>query len=538
MASFQRVVLTAVLALSLAQPARAMEAPTAGVGTVHMPISCSSTTAAEFDRGLALLHSFWYDRALSVFDGVIAREPQCRIAFWAAAMTFNHPLWSPPTKTDITEALEYVRRGRSAATANERERGLFDAVARLYGDGDLASIPARNAAYRDAMVALDARFPDDETQLFTALAIMGAAPSSRVEHERAAAIAEAVHARQPNHPGALHYLIHAYDTDGLYDRGLPAARAYAASAPAIPHALHMPSHIFNALGYWQESADSNAAAWKASADAVLANHEDGSERDFHTLQFGQYALLQMGRYAEARAQAIVALDQYAANLARIEREHLAGDQRDELLSLDFPASGMAASYMLESGDYALLSRLPAAPSSPMVDSIVHAARAFAAAAAHDEAAMQREAAHAGLALASPPAGRGNAWYTIVVGANETLAVIARAHGDAPAAAAALNEAMAAERAATKHWQPTFLAIPAHELAGRWALRDGNAASAAAYFRSSLALYPRRPMALYGLATALHGTENAAAGHTYAQQFLEMWSRADAGRAEVTLARGM
>ena len=541
MLKIRRALSALVLVAVCVQPARAVEAPKTGAGTVHMPISCPADVAADFDRGLALLHNFWYDRALIVFDGVIAKEPQCRIAYWGAAMTYNHPLWSPPTKTDLTAALKVVQRGRSARIANERERGLFDAVSALYGDGDVtpATIVARNGAYHAAMERLVTRYPDDEVQLFTALAILGDGSPSLAARERAASIAQAVHTHQPNHPGALHYLIHAYDTDGMYERGLPAARAYAASAPAVPHALHMPSHIFNALGYWQDSADSNLAAWNASVAAVVTNHEDPNMRDFHTLQFGQYALLQLGRYAEARKQAVDALDQYDANLARIAREHLtSGDAYQELRSLDFPAVGMTANYVLSSGDFTLVSRLPVDPSTPLVDAMARNIRTFAAAATHDEAALARANEHAQALLASVAADDKRSKYPILALAQEDLAIIARAHGDAAGASRALDAALTLERDAPKHWQPTYLGVPAHELAGRWALEDGRYTAAADNFRTAIGLFPRRSKAIYGLAVAMGRSGNSADAHKFAQAFLAMWEHADPGIPELAVAKNL
>ncbi|MDQ6943349.1 MAG: hypothetical protein M3169_12655, partial [Candidatus Eremiobacteraeota bacterium] len=228
-------------------------APEHGIGNVHMDISCGADANARFDRGLALLHNFWYERALTEFDATIKTHPDCAIAYWGAAMTYNHPLWSPPTGTDVKAALGYLQRVTSATTRNGRETKYVAAVTTLFGDGDPAKKDARDIAYRDAMRAILAVYPDDETKLFTSLAmqsVRGLTDAGRLE---AAALAEAVHQHQPQHPGALHYLIHAYDSDALAARGLPAARAYAASAPAVPHALHMPSHITLRLGLWDEA---------------------------------------------------------------------------------------------------------------------------------------------------------------------------------------------------------------------------------------------------------------------------------------------
>jgi tetratricopeptide (TPR) repeat protein len=508
--------------------------PEHGIGTVHMEISCGADASARFDRGLALLHNFWYERALSEFDAVIAKHPDCAIAYWGAAMTYNHPLWAPPTTTDVKNALAILARAQRATTRNDREAKYLAAVTTLYGDGDPAKKDARDAAYRDAMRAILAAYPDDETKLFTSLAIQsvrGLTDDGRLE---AAALAEAVHQHQPQHPGALHYLIHAYDTDTLAERGLPAARAYAASAPAVPHVLHMPSHIFLRLGLWDEARDSNLASWKASEDAVRAAGEPQSARQFHNLAFGQYAALQLGRYAEAKHQAEIALDQYDDNLQRIARGGLSPDEVDELRYLDFEAVGMAGAYMLSSGDYSLASRLPASPSTPVVDVLSQQLRAMAAVARNDTAAMAASETAARALLADLPK-RGLVALVAPVAANETLAAIAHARHDDAAAFRAMDAAVAAEDAQPRHLQPTMPAIPAHELYGRLLLEAGKYDAAAVQFATALKLFPNRALATLGAARASRAAGDRASAARYASAFTAMWAKADPGRPELAQA---
>jgi tetratricopeptide (TPR) repeat protein len=509
-------------------------APDRGIGSVHMDISCGADASARFDRGLALLHNFWYERALTEFDAVIAAHPDCAIAYWGAAMTLNHPLWAPPTGTDVKAALGHLERAKRASTRSDREAKYVAAVEMLYGDGDPAKKDARDAAYRDAMRAIAAVYPDDETKLFTSLAIQsvrGLKDDGRLE---AAALAEDVHGRRPQHPGALHYLIHAYDTDALADRGLPAARAYAASAPAVPHALHMPSHIFLRLGLWDEARNSNLASWKASEDAVRSAGEPQSARQFHNLQFGQYATLQLGRYAEAKHQAEIALDQYDQNLRTIAKGGLSKDDADELRYLDFDAVGMAAAYMLSSGDYSLTSRLPAAPSSAVVNVIAQHVRAMAAVARNDTAAMAASDTAARVLVNDLPK---NGMVSLVapIAANETIAMIAHARHDDAAAFRAMDAAVAAEDAQPRHLQPTFPPIPAHELYGRLLLDAGKYDAAAAQYRAALKLFPNRALATLGAARASRAAGDRVAAAHYAAAFRAMWSKADAGRPEVAEA---
>ena len=535
MQRFRAGVSALVLACTLgaAPPA----APEHGIGSVHMPISCGADAGARFDRGLALLHNFWYERARTEFQAVIAKHPGCAIAYWGAAMTFNHPLWAPPNGTEVKAALAILRRATSAATRNDREAKYVAAVTTLFGDGDPAKKDARDVAYRDAMRAILATYPDDETKLFTSLAMQGARGLAGEARLEAAALAEDVHRRHPEHPGALHYLIHVYDTDALAERGLPAARAYAASAPAVPHALHMPSHLFLRVGSWDEARNSNIAAWKAAEDAVRAAGEPQSSREFHGLQFGQYAAVQLGRYAEAKHQAEITLDQYDDNLRRIAKGGLSSDDVDDLRSLDFEAVGMTGAYMLATGDYALATRLPAAGSSPAVEATLQHLRAVVAAARNDAGAMATSEAAARALLANLPK-TGLESLIAPVAANETLAVISHARHDDAAAFRAMDDAVAAEDGLRRHMQPAFPPTPAHELYGRYLLEAGRYGEAAVHFRAALRLFPNRALATLGAARALRGAGDREGAARYAAAFATMWSGADAGLPELAEATAL
>ena len=274
-----------------------------GFGHVHMQISCSDRVTVDFDRALALLHNFWYDRALQRFNKVAKDDPECAMAYWGAAMTYNHPFWDPPSQADETAAWALVQKGLTAKEASPREKLYLDAVAVLYKDGGSGTKSSRDARYRDAMAAVYGKYPDDETTLFYGLSILGAIPEGSAgfeQQERAAKLFEDVYSRHPDHPGVLHYLIHAYDDPEHAELGLNAARAYAKSAPAVPHALHMPSHIFTRLGYWDESAATNLRGWNASEADVRRRHQSGAYRDFHNLSYLEYAYIQLGRYRDAQ----------------------------------------------------------------------------------------------------------------------------------------------------------------------------------------------------------------------------------------------
>jgi tetratricopeptide (TPR) repeat protein len=220
--------------------------PEEGTGLAHMDISCSPEVVANFDRALALLHNFWYSRALEGFQQILSADPQCAMAYWGAAMTYNHPFWDAPSASDETAAWHFVQRALAAKEMSSRERLYVHAVAALFKDGGAGPKGARDEAYRDAMAIAYSRFPDDETKLFYGLAILGTIAEGTKGFERqdqAAKLFEEVYASNPSHPGVLHYLIHVYDDPEHAEQGLKAARSYAKSAAAVPHALHLPSHI-------------------------------------------------------------------------------------------------------------------------------------------------------------------------------------------------------------------------------------------------------------------------------------------------------
>ena len=249
------------------------------------------------------------------------------MAYWGAAMTYNHPLWDEPSREDVAAAWAYVQKGLKARSQNDREHMYLLAVAALYKDAGAGTKQSRDEAYREQMAATHAKYPDDETKLFYGLSIIGTIREGTKGFEmqgRAVALFESVYARDKQHPGVLHYLIHAYDDPVHAEAGLTVARAYAKTAAAVPHAYHMPSHIFTRLGYWDEAATTNENAWQISNDDVKAAGEPGELRDFHSLNYLSYNYLQLGRYKDAKK----AVDLFAAQYAAIANRKTAPDSQD------------------------------------------------------------------------------------------------------------------------------------------------------------------------------------------------------------------
>jgi tetratricopeptide (TPR) repeat protein len=301
-------------------------AQTGELGRIDFPTSGKPEAQAHFLRGTLLLHSFEYDDAAEEFREAQKVEPGFAMAYWGEAMTRDHPIW---VEWDRDAALEALKRfgptpeARRAKAPTEREKGYLEAVETLYGEGEKAD---RERAYAESMKRLREKYPDDlEAASFYALSLLGTTQGKRdlPTYMKAAGIAEEVFAKNPLHPGAVHYLIHCYDDPVHAPLGMRVARVYARIAPAAGHALHMPSHIFFASGMWEEAAASNEAAWKASLDRAERKKLGPDAHNFHALFWLEYADLQLGRYADARhALSLMAKDATDSKSGRA-RSHLA-----------------------------------------------------------------------------------------------------------------------------------------------------------------------------------------------------------------------
>jgi hypothetical protein len=268
------------------------------LGDVSFPISCLPSVQSQFNRGVALLHSFAYTAAHNAFHTVATKDPKCAMAHWGAAMTYYHQLWDPPIAPGtIAAAQNEIHLAQQIGTSSDREREFIQALSIIYRDADTSSYAARALNYESAMRALAEKNKSDiEAQVFYALALVANAPPTDKTHamqKKAVALLEPLYLAHPEHPGIPHYLIHACDNAELAQDGLPAARAYSQIAPSAPHALHMPSHIFTRLGMWNDSIASNLAAREAAR-----NQGDAGE-ELHAMDYLVYAFLQSRRNDEA-----------------------------------------------------------------------------------------------------------------------------------------------------------------------------------------------------------------------------------------------
>jgi hypothetical protein len=517
-----------------------------GVGHVHMDISCSPAVSRNFDIALALLHNFWYPRALSMFKQVINTDPECAMGYWGAAMTYNHPFWDAPTQADEQSAWELVQKAMKANEKSPHEDMYVNAVASLYRDGGFGKKSDRDTAYTNAMAQVSAKYPDNESKLFYALSILATIEEGSPwspQQELAARLIEQVYADNPHHPGALHYMIHAYDDPVHAAQGLKAALAYAEAAPAVPHALHMPSHIFTRRGYWDQSAATNEKAWRVSESDVKAAHESGAYRDFHSLNYLQYAYIQLGRYEDAKRLTDIFAAEYQdlpnidiqPDTPDLEVRHLRGRTIYALPDrVVYGYFDTLARYIIETGDWHRASNLPAVPASRDFGAMRLLIEAMSTAKQKDAPAA-RAAADRILALSNEAGQRPLAQEVLTIQAKEAEAEAALAGGDKRTAIANMNDAVRIEDSIYALSQPPCPPIPAHELYGTMLLEMNRPAEAFEQFTDSLKRTPGRPKAIFGLAQSAEAMQDNPTATEEYKRFLQLWKNADQNLPEVTIA---
>ena len=280
----------------------------AEIGSVRFPTSCSAALSSDFNRAVALLHSFQYEQAREAFNAIAKVDPGCAMAQWGVAMSHYHGLWA---NGDAAAGRQAIRRAQQLAAENSnsktsgREKEYIQALAEIYReDGKDDAIHAQT--FEQKMASLQAAHPEDhEAAIFHALTLYITAPKTDKtfsNQRKCGEILEPLFLQQPRHPGLAHYLIHCYDNPVLAERALPAARVYARIAPASAHANHMPSHIFTRVGSWDESIASNTrSAELAARDEATSTDGEARDQRLHAMDYQEYAFLQTGRVKQARA---------------------------------------------------------------------------------------------------------------------------------------------------------------------------------------------------------------------------------------------
>jgi tetratricopeptide (TPR) repeat protein len=458
------------------------------LGTVSFVTSCDPETRQEFNRAVALLHSFAYKDAEVGFKRVAVLDPQCAIAYWGMAATHYHQLWEPALSPhELAEAQQEIRRAATLNKASERERGFIHALGLVLND-DAAPYSTRALHYEQSMRDLSAANPKDlETQVFYALSLLSIASPSDKQHQRqkqAADLLEPLYGEFPNHPGIPHYLIHACDNQEMASRGLAAAREYARIAPSAPHALHMPSHIFTRLGLWDDSIASNIAARSA------AEHQGDVGEELHAMDYLVYAYLQSGR------------DEDAARV--IEQLKAIPNLDTSNFKIGYAATAMPVRYIIERHKWSDAEMIlnPADSSPPQVIAISVWARGIGFARDNHVQQAERESATLRQLEDRLRTSGNDYWATQVdIMRREVAAWSAQAANQPEEAAAILRSAADAEDGIEKLPVTPGPIFPAREQLGELLLQQHRAAAALEAFHTALANAPGRRGALRGAALA-------------------------------------
>jgi tetratricopeptide (TPR) repeat protein len=457
------------------------------LGTVHFGASCAPAVTAAFDRAVALLHSFSYEEADAGFADVAARDPGCAMAHWGRAMTHYHQLWDVPAGAGLAAGEAGIAKAEHIGSRTPRERALIGALGAYYAHATDVPAAVRAMRYSDAMAAVARKYPkDDEVATFYALSLIATASPADRTHTRqkqAADILEPIWKRQPDHPGVPHYLIHAYDSAALAQRGLPAARAYAKIAPSAPHALHMPSHIFTRLGLWDDSIASNIN----SRNAARAQGDVGEQ--LHAMDYLTYAYLQRGRPADA-AKEVAAL--------RTMRG-LSGAS----FKIGYAGNAMPVRLAVETRDWATAAQLSPSPgSTPQVAALVWWARALGKLRAPTPVSADADISRLAACRDALDAAH-DAYWTAQVDAllKSAQGWRSAAAGQDAAAITALTAAADEEDGLEKLPLTPGPIVPAREQLGEILLAAGKPREALDAFNAALAQAPGRLGALRGKAEA-------------------------------------
>ncbi|MGH9499953.1 MAG: hypothetical protein ACRD3L_12510 [Terriglobales bacterium] len=497
------------------------------LGTVHFPTSCVIEVQAQFERGVALLHSFWYEEAEKQFNHVAQEDPHCAMAHWGVAMSQWHELWNHPDRKVVKKGLAEVKKAKAMHVTDDRERGYISAIDAFYGGSKHRSYHDRATAYARVMETNNQRHPEDrEGAAFYALSLLASAPEpdpTFANQKKANAILETLFAEEPNHPGIAHYIIHSCDSPQLAELGLPAARAYAKIAPAAPHALHMPSHIFARLGLWQDDIDSNLAS-VAATRKTAAMHMGGESHQFHAMDFLEYAYLQSGREADAQKL--------------IDEIKAMPEMKDAMYGSDFDPRTYSlvifpARYALELHHWSEAASLALVPGASSGDnSVTYWARAIGAARSGNLAEARQDIAE----IESIRKKQKSREFVdgIVSDQQEAEAWLDYAEGNHDQALKALRTM--AEKQEAEGDEP--LAIPAREMLADMLTDMGQPAQALGEYEADLKFNPNRFDGLYGAAHAAELAGKNVEANGYYAQLLKVCNGAASDRPELSKAKAL
>lgn len=497
------------------------------LGSVAFANSCSEQVQPQFARAVAMLHSFWYDEAGRQFRAVADSDPDCAIAWWGVAMSHWQPLWEPrgPNEDAFRKGLAAIRRAGDLG-GNARERGFIAALEKFYANAETVDHRDRVLAYEEAMASLHANHPEDtEARAFYALSLLASATSlppdkTYQRQKKAGELLMPVFRAQPDHPGAAHYIIHAYDYPALASGALEAARRYAEIAPDSPHAQHMPSHIFTRLGLWDESIESNRNVIRVARQHGIVGEE------LHGMDYLVFAHLQKGEDEQARR----VIDELPAVQA---------DAPMYFASI-YAHAAIPARYAVERRQWQEAARLPEPENFPggryaWADATIHFARALGAARTGEVKQAQRDVKKLAAFQRTLQQLKEDYWATQVeIQRRAAEAWLHFAQGRRERALQLMRSAVELEDSTDKHPVTPGYVVPARDLLGQMLLELKKPDEALAAFDGVLQAEPGRFGALYGSALA---AELAGKSDTARQRYTQLTEvAAGSKREEVRRAR--
>jgi hypothetical protein len=509
----------------------AMPPDAIGSASVKFETSCAPAVREDFNKGVALLHSFWFPEAIKAFESILTRDPNCGMAHWAIALShWGNPFGGLKQARAIELTKAAIEKAQATGSPTPRERAYMQAVAQLVTAADPVSHGARIAAYESAMERVSRDHPaDTEAAIFYALAVaQSASPADKTyaKNRKSADILEPLFAKLPTHPGLAHYIIHAYDAPPLADKALVAARKYASLAPAIPHALHMPSHTFTRVGSWQESIETN----RRSAEAARkSGGPAGAGEELHALDYQTYAYLQIAQDKAARA--VVEHADAVVGGAEGVAAGAAGAGA-------FAVAAIPARYALERGAWAEAAVLPVRPANtPFTQAMTHFARAIGAARSGKPAAATADIAQLAV-LRDKMREAKDAYWTEQLDIQRRVALAWQtfAQGQKDEAIAQLSAAADAEDATDKSAISPGPLAPARELLGFMLLEAGKSKEALAAFEATMKKEPNRFGGLSGGARAAAAAGDRAKATAYYKKLLDIAKDADTERPELQQAK--
>jgi tetratricopeptide (TPR) repeat protein len=496
------------------------------LGTVHFPVSCTPEAQQTFEKGVALLHSFWYEEAEKTFLNAEKEDPKCAMAYWGESMSLWHQLWDQPKEATIKKAGGELKKADKAHAPTDRERDYVHALEVFYSNSDKDNYETRARAYCAAMKKVYEKYPEDhEAAAFYALSLLASEPDGDTTFENrkeAGAILEKLFEAEPNHPGVAHYLIHTYDKPQLAELGLPAARRYAQIAPSAPHAVHMPSHIFARVGDWPDSIQSNLASIAATRKATEMNM-GGEGHQFHAMDFLIYAYLQSGREADAAKVIEEVKTMPAMHMGSMDRDMQA-----------FAMSKFPAMYALELHHWTDAAALQViGKADPGDRAYTYWARAIGSARSGDLPTAEKDLVaidkiHSDYVSGGKPIAA--EWVEML--RQEADAWVLHGRGKDDEATAMLGKVADHEDAVGEEQTST----PAREMLAEMLLEMKRPERALAEYKGDLKFNPKRFNGLYGAAQAAEMAGQASAASEYYAVLVKTCEGGDSARPELAKAK--